>query len=418
MASGLQYRLLSVLMVGWAVGALYAGLVSGTLPLIRSELGLSPEEAGRVLSAWLVGMLLGAALAGYASDWVGRRATLAVSALLMAVFTPLSSAARGWVDLAVYRVLAGAGNAGYMVTASVLLSEYAPARVRGRSVVLLESAWAVGWLASLLLSRLLAPRYGWRPVFAVSGAAVALVPVLLFSVPESLRYLIARGYVDEARRVAAKLGVELPGERPAGRGSIRELLLPAHRRRTLMLWIHWFFLVLAYWGIFLWLTDILYAKGLPFVKSLDYSIAITLAQVPGYLAGAYLIEKVGRRWTLSSFMLAAGVASVGMWLASSEAEVLLWGILVSFFNLGAWGVTYAYTPELYPTKLRGTGSGWANAFGRIGGIVGPYLAGALIGATGNPLIPFLAFAFVQLASAVVVAALGVETRGIALEELA
>lgn len=411
-----QTLLLAVLMAGWGVGAMYAGLVSGTLPLIQQELGLSPEEAGRVLSSWLFGMLLGASGLGYLADKIGRKLSLLASAALMGVFTPLSASARGWLDLSLYRVLAGAGNAGYMVTASVLLAEYAPTRVRGRQVALLESAWAFGWLAALLLSRLAAPQYGWRTVFAASSAALALLPLLL-SIPESLRFLVARGRLGEAEQLAKKLGLEVPERAPVSRRSVKDLLKPPYSRRTLMLWTHWFMIVFTYWGIFLWLPSILYARGLPFVRSLDYAIAITLAQLPGYLSGAYLIEVFGRKPVLTSYMLVAGVASLGMWLSASELEALVWGILVSFFNLGAWGVTYAYTPELYPTELRGTGSGWANAFGRVGGILGPYLAGILIQAYGNPLTPFALFVAGHLASAIAVAALGIETKGKTLESV-
>jgi putative MFS transporter len=404
-------------MAGWGVGAMYAGLVSGTLPLIQQELSLSPEEAGRVLSSWLLGMLLGASGLGYLADRLGRKLSLLVSTALMGVFTPLSAAARGWLDLSLYRVLAGAGNAGYMVTASVLLAEYAPTKVRGRQVALLESAWAFGWLAALLLSRLIAPNYGWRAVFAFSSAALVLFPVLLLSVPESLRFLVARGRLEEADMLARRLGLEPPERAPAARRGVRDLLKPPYSRRTLMLWTHWFMIVFTYWGIFLWLPSILYARGVPFVKSLDYAIAITLAQLPGYLSGAYLIEVLGRKPVLALYMLLAGAASLGMWLSASDFEALVWGVLVSFFNLGAWGVTYAYTPELYPTDLRGTGSGWANAFGRIGGILGPYLAGVLIQAYGNPFTPFSLFVVGHLISAAVVAALGVETKGKTLESI-
>ncbi|MEM4900301.1 MAG: MFS transporter, partial [Thermofilum sp.] len=119
----------------------------------------------------------------------------------------------------------------------------------------------------------------------------------------------------------------------------------------------------------------------------------------------------------AGYMLGAGTASALMWLSTSEPEVLMYGSLVSFFNLGSWGITYAYTPELYPTALRGTGSGWANSFGRVGGILGPYIAGVLMQAYGDPLAPFLLFAAVHVISAAVVGALGVETKGKPLEEL-
>jgi len=80
-------------------------------------------------------------------------------------------------------------------------------------------------------------------------------------------------------------------------------------------------------------------------------------------------------------------------------------------------VTYAYTPELYPTRLRGTGSGWANSFGRVGGMVGPYIAGLMIQLYGDPLAPFTVFAALHLVSAATVLLLGVETRGRGLEDI-
>ncbi len=409
-------RLLLLLFVGWAVGAMCAGIVSGTLTLIRGELGLTSEEAGRVLSSWLLGMLLGAFAVGYVADRVGRRLAVLASMSLMGVFTAASAAARGWLDLSLYRVLAGAGNAGYMVSASVLMSEYAPASARGKLVALLESSWALGWLAALILSRMIAPVHGWRPVFLSALAAVAVAALLYYTLPESLRYLVARGRVEEARALSERLGVPLPpGE--AGRGRISELVRKPYLRRTVMLWVHWFAIALTYWGIFLWLPDMLYARGLGFAKSLEYAIAITLAQVPGYLSAAYLIEAAGRKPVLAAYMLLAGLASLGVLRSATPADLLLWGSLVSFFNLGAWGVTYAYTPELYPTRLRGTGSGWANSFGRIGGMVGPYVAGLTMQLYGDPLAPFTVFAALHLVSALAVLLLGVETRGRKLEEI-
>jgi putative MFS transporter len=97
--------------------------------------------------------------------------------------------------------------------------------------------------------------------------------------------------------------------------------------------------------------------------------------------------------------------------------VLLWGIILSAFNLGAWGVTYAYTPELYPTSFRGTASGWANSIGRIGGIAGPYFVGLMLSLFKEPFTSFIAFALAQLVSCFVVLTLGIETKGKTLEEI-
>ena len=103
----------------------------------------------------------------------------------------------------------------------------------------------------------------------------------------------------------------------------------------------------------------------------------------------------------------------------SEQQLLFWGSLVSFFNFGAWGVVYGYTPELYPTELRGSGAGWAAGVGRIGGIIGPYLVGAMLGSWKLGTLPvFWKFAAVFLVIALDVWLLGEETKGRALSEVA
>ncbi|RLI06336.1 hypothetical protein DRO24_05035 [Candidatus Bathyarchaeota archaeon] len=197
--------------------------------------------------------------------------------------------------------------------------------------------------------------------------------------------------------------------------TVASLWAKPYRRRTLMLWIHWFCIVLAYWGIFLWAPYILVTeRGLTLVKSLRYSLLITAMQIPGYWSGALLIERVGRKRLLTLYMALAGLGSLMFSMAHTPLEVLIWGSVISFFNLGAWGITYAYTPELYPTGMRATGAGWANSVGRIGGILGPYIAGVLIGWMGSTPL-FILFALIHLVSASAVALLGIETRGVSLD---
>jgi putative MFS transporter len=412
-----ERRLLLVLMVGWAIGALNAGLVSGTLTAIRMDLSLTPEQSGIILSSWLVGMLVGASLIGYLSDRFGRRSAMVLSLAIMGIFTPLSSFSRDWLTLAVLRLLSGTGNTGYMVTASVLLAEYSRRGTRGMNITLLESAWAVGWLFAVILSRILLPVYGWRAVFLSSLATWPVLLVMALCVPESIRFLLLKGRTAEAQVLAERYSVELPSIGEPRKVSLGELFSGKYAPRTLMLWIHWFMLAFSYWGIFTWLPDLLARRGLSIVKSLEYAIVITLAQIPGYFSAAYLVERVGRKRTLAVYMLVAGLSSFGLWAALSDLEVLLWGIILSAFNLGAWGVTYAYTPELYPTSFRGTASGWANSIGRIGGIAGPYFVGLMLSLFKEPFTSFIAFALAQLVSCFVVLTLGIETKGKTLEEI-
>jgi putative MFS transporter len=149
------------------------------------------------------------------------------------------------------------------------------------------------------------------------------------------------------------------------------------------------------------------------------------AQVPGYFAAAWLVERWGRRVTLVLFLV---LCAVGAWMFGQVtmperiepqmvASILLWGSVISFFNLGAWGVVYAYTPELYPTEVRGTGTGWATAFGRLWAILAPLSIPLQIGWFGSAANVFVAFVALILIGAAIVFALGEETRGRSLEQL-
>jgi putative MFS transporter len=102
---------------------------------------------------------------------------------------------------------------------------------------------------------------------------------------------------------------------------------------------------------------------------------MTLAQLPGYFTAAWFIEKFGRKFVLVVYLVGTAISAYFFGTANSTTLLIGSGILLSFFNLGAWGGLYAYTPEQYPTIIRGTGSGLAASFGRIGGVLGPLLVG-------------------------------------------
>ena len=414
-AAPFQRKLLLFLTVGWALVASNSGLISFGLALIRKEWGLTGTQTGVMLNSYLIGMLIGAFAMGRAADIFGRKPASIFSLIILSVGTALCSVAGNWISMSAFRFLAGVGATGYMVAASTLLSEFSPTAKRGRYVALLESGWAFGWILASYLGLIIAPSRGWRPVFA-TGVLPLFPTLLVYLLPESPRFLFSVGRTEEAQVLAERAGIEVRFEKRE-KIPLRRLFSAEYSRKTAMLLIHWFCIVLAYWGIFLWFPSILYARGIPFVKSLEYSFIIALAQIPGYWSGAYLIEKVGRKLSLSSYMALAGIGSLIYWFASTDVQALGGAIAISFFNLGAWGVTYAYTPELYPTQLRGSGSGWANSFGRLGGIIGPYLVGALLELTGSYVAPFLLFAVVHIISAVSVVTLGIETMGKKLEEI-
>ena len=427
-----HYKLLVVTGLGWLFDSMDTGLISFVLPVLAKEWGLTPEQVGWIGSVGLIGMALGAVLAGTVADRLGRKNVFAATVILYSVSTGLCAVAWSYESLLVFRFLVGFGLGGELPVAATLMSEYAPSHLRGRFIVLLESFWGVGWLVAACISYLLIPKFGWHIAFIIGTAPALYVFLIRLHMPESIRYLISKGRIDEAKSIVAdlecKLGVEGKafdeklsdvelGTNQQAKPAFSTLWAPQFRVRTIMLWLAWFGIVYSYYGIFMWLPSIVFAQGFAVVKSFEYVLIMTLAQLPGYFAAAWLVDMIGRRYTLSLFLLMSGVCSYFFGNAASPSELLMWGAAMSFFNLGAWGVIYTYTPEMYPTSIRALGSGWAAGFGRIGGMLAPMLVGVLLAGGAEMNVIFAMFASVFVVISAVVLGLGIESKRKSLEEI-
>ncbi len=432
--------------VGWTFDAMDVGLISFVIAQLAVVWGTDASALGWVASAGFVGMAVGAALGGLLADRIGRRQVFALTLLVYGLATGASALAGTVAVLMVLRFVVGLGLGAELPVASTLVSEFAPPRIRGRAVVVLESFWAVGWILAALIGYLVVPSGddGWRWALALGALPALYAVVVRRGLPESVRFLQARGRHDEADAVVASFetsravgrggltgaqvrdaavaddapAVTDPADAPAAapsssvssaasstassttRTRVGALFAPALRRRTTALWVVWFTVNFAYYGAFIWLPSLLLADGHTLVRSFEYTLIITLGQLPGYAAAAVLVETWGRRRTLAAFLAGSALAAGLFAAASGDAQVIGAGLLLSFFNLGAWGALYAVTPELYPTRVRTTGAGWAAGIGRTASVLAPLLVPYLRGAGGTSLL------FGVFAAVFVVAALG------------
>ncbi len=427
-----QYKLLAVTGLGWLFDSMDTGLIAFVLPVLAKDWSLTPAQMGWIGSIGLIGMALGAVLAGTLADRIGRKKVFSITVLLYSLSTGMCALSWSYESLLFFRFLVGFGLGGELPVAATLMSEYAPSHLRGRFIVLLESFWALGWLVAACIAYLLIPRFGWQIAFIIGTLPALYVFLIRLHMPESVRYLLAHNKVEEAKEIILSLEKKLKvisqpfaGElTPLEKGQVKEeiphftkLWSRQFRLRTMMLWLAWFGIVFSYYGIFMWLPSIVFAQGFAVVKTFEYVLLMTLAQLPGYFAAAYLVEVIGRKYTLSLFLLMSGVCSFFFGNASSSETLLAWGASMSFFNLGAWGVIYTYTPEQYPTAMRALGSGWAAGFGRIGGMLAPMLVGVMIAASFGMNSIFFMFASVFVIISAVVLALGQESKQKSLEEL-
>ncbi|MEK5028185.1 MFS transporter [Paenibacillus sp. FSL M7-1046] len=388
-----QRKLLFSAGLSWMFDAMDVGMISFVVAALAKEWSLEPEQIGFLTSINSVGMAAGAAAAGILADRFGRKSVLLWTLLIFSAASGLSAFATGFGILCVLRFVAGFGLGGELPVASTLVSESMPAKERGRAVVLLESFWAVGWILSALIAYFVIPDYGWRIAFGIGAVPALYALYLRRAIDDSPRFAeIKKAPVSLSKRVAI-------------------VWSPEYRKSTIMLWILWFTVVFSYYGMFLWLPTVMVIKGFSLVKSFEYVLIMTLAQLPGYFTAAYFIEKFGRKFVLVIYLLLTAVSAAWFGNATTEGMLMAAGICLSFFNLGAWGGMYAYTPELYPTAIRSTGAGLATSFGRIGGVIAPLLVGFLVGDKVGISSIFMLFFVTIIIGALAVLFLGKETKG-------
>lgn len=422
-------NVLLLLGIGWMFDAMDQGMVAGVMAAIGTDWALTKAQLGVLSSSGMLGMALGAALSGMASDRWGRKRVVAWTLVIYGCASILSGFAVNYAMLVALRFVTGFGLGGELPAASTLVSEFSPTKIRGRNVIILESFWAWGWIAAALVAYLLIPYYGWRMAFWVGGLPALFAAVLRKVVPESPRFLEEAGRYDEADALVKKM------EEQAGVAPLppREEKIVSHERigfidlwrkryirATIVLWVIWFGINFGYYGFVLWTPTLLMGQGYTMVKSFEFTLIMCLAQLPGYFSAALLIERIGRKKVLSIYFLGTAVAAWLFGHADSSFLVVAYGCLLYFFSLGAWGCVYAYTPEMYPTAARGTGTGWASAFGRVGAFIAPLVVPVVYGFFGEQMgftYVFIMMTAVFAFVAVVVALFGQETMGKSLEEI-
>jgi len=422
--SKFHYLLLISAGLGWMFDSMDTGIISFVLPVLMKAWNLSPEQVGTLGSIGLVGMALGAILSGTIADLIGRKKVFASTLIIYSMSTGLCGLSWNYESLLLFRFLVGFGLGGQLPVAVTLVSEFSPAKHRGKFLVLLESFWAMGWLLAALVSYLVIPWLGWQSAFYIGALPALYVFYLWKSIPESPRYLASKGQLAQAEAIVQNIELQSGVHRTAAKQDpqqilksppkmvVTELFSRRFLKRTVFLWLLWFGIVFSYYGIFTWLPSLLALKGFTLTKSFQYVMTMTLAQIPGYFSAAYLVDKLGRKPTLAIYLMGTAISAYFFGQSTDAQGILVLGSLMSFFNLGAWGLVYTYTPELYPTHARATGAGWAAGFGRIGGILAPVVVGLMIGTYQlSSQSVFLMFASVLILTTLNVIILGEETKG-------
>ncbi len=369
-----QVKNLVVAGTAWVLDGFDVMVYAFVLVAISSEWGLPTSVLGGVATVSLIGSAIGGILCGAFADYFGRTKALMLSVLLFSVFSGFSGLAQNVFQLGVARFLLGLGMGGAYVSGALLIAETWPDQHRGKGLSIYTSGWAVGSILAALLSAALIPKYGWRVLFFLGALpGIAVLRLLRKHATEPTIWLRRSQGSNQARGGLVSALSTLPLWK-IWSGEVGKRLILA----TTML----SFIQFAYWGLFIWLPGFLAlpeSKGganLGIVIAGGWFVAVQVGALVGTSMFGVFSDRIGRKPAFIGYLVVAAllVPVYGMWVRQ-PILLLVMAPLIGFFGQGYFAMPGCYLPELFPTEVRGTASGFAQNTGRAMGAIAPYIIG-------------------------------------------
>jgi AAHS family 4-hydroxybenzoate transporter-like MFS transporter len=421
-------------------------------PALRDAWGLGPRDLGPVFSWGAIGSGIGSICMGLMADMFGRKKIMIASVALFGVLSLCTVLVTSIEQLLILRPLTGFGLGAALPLTFVMANEFAPPRMRARMIAAMACGFAIGAASGGLLQAEMVPYFGWQGIFFIGGVVPLLLAVaLIFLLPESVRYLAARGgRSDEIARILKKIDPKLsfpPGTEfvlrpppeaahasryaastsPQGGGGIEvrregktarsnvakplQLFAGGLATTTVLLWFTYFMTLASMNTLNNWLPVALNTAGLEQQQALRVTTLFQFGGIAGVLLLGVLADRFGYpRVLIAAFLgLALFVAATG----SVGADPWLLAAAVAgtgFCLVGANNTLSAFATTLYPTEVRATGVSWASSFGRLIGAIGPYVGGILLATMALQPVFFI-FAVPALCAAIGVLLLAYSRRG-------
>ena len=362
-------------------------------PRIAADLGLERAALGPAFSAGLLGMAIGSLLLGPVADRFGRRLAVLLSVAAFGSFTLATALANSFQELILFRFLTGLGLGGALPSLVVLVGEYSPARVRAITTGAVLAGVPAGGLIGGLLATWAIPRFGWPSIFFIGGGLpLLLLPLLWTQLPESIRFMIARGRADSdavrrllggldaATQAALRPDRVVADAAPPGVPIVR-LFTGGMARNTLLLWCAFFTNLMGIYFLFSWIPTLLVDAGYSLTQATTAAVVFNSGGLVGLVGLGWIVSRYGlsTRHVIAAALLigSINVALVGV-LAAHLALVLAAVLVAGIFVLGTQGQLFNLGASLYSTEIRTTGLGTAVGIGRLGSVLGPLAGGVLI----------------------------------------
>ncbi len=428
-------RIAAALGIGWMLDAFEVQIIGSVIPGIQAEFNLDGRQAVLINVVWFAGIAMGAVGFGYLADRVGRRKLFVATLILYSLAAVATATAPSYEIFVLFRFITALGVGGEYSAVTSAIAEFTPARSRGRSNGLVMSFWAIGGILASLVSIVVISTFGlsWRYtlLFGVLSAAYGLIARRL--IPESPRWLAAKGRLDEADRVVTAItgvksadGYVVAGPPRGTRSALGELWVN-HRPKLFLGMALDFSEAAGYYGLFTAMSIFVFSSATGAVPVSDsalpyYFLTANIGAFFGGLLVSWALDAAGRGPTVTLSYAAAAVSMLGCAAAAatgSETLVLVAFTVAAFFATCAWVSAYPTFSEIFPTHLRATGIGASVAVGRVGAVLGQILL-AEVAVIFNLTTVFVVLGLFWLIGAAAGAlwwVKGVEARGLSVDVL-
>ena len=382
-------RLIAVLIGGMFLDGYILGIIGPVTGDMTQELGLSAFWVGLIAAAPLFGIFIGAPLGGWATDKFGRKPLFLIDIGLFVVASALqffAGAMQFFADSAmqlfVIRLLMGVAIGGEYSIGWPLLAEFAPARLRGRLLGLTLIAWYAGFMVAFILGHVLVEYtdLSWQLILGSSTLIAVVLFIARLGLPESPHWLWLKGRREEAYKIADRYmesSADLSAVRQEGtkapKGSFVMLFSRRYWRATLFTSGFWFCAVTPYFAIATFADSVLQQYGIS--GGLAGGVGLSVLALLAVVLTVLLIDKAGRRVLTipPQWLCTALLAVIGLWSGAPPLVVLILFLTFSFFNAMYTTLTGIYPTEVFPTEIRGLGTGFGAAVSRIGAGLGTFL---------------------------------------------
>jgi benzoate transport len=407
--TSLQWR---VVVLCWLVNILDGFdllAISFAAPAIAKTWALDPQTLGIVFSCGLLGMTAGSLLLGPAADRIGRRRMILLATTILGLSTLATAGATSVGQLLLLRGMTGIAIGALLPSLNTLVAEYTPDRRRNLAISFMHLGYPIGGIAGGLLASYIIPSAGWQALFLSGGIfTLAILPVLLFGLPESLHYLLQKNQPAAQAmtgKLAIRLGIDLHAAQAqrvtTSAARFKDVLRGQWLMPGLALWACFFLGNLTLYFLLNWTPTVLIGAGLPHEQAMRAGMLLNLGGGIGMLSLGYLSARWSIYRMMSGYFILGGLFIMALGQVPKADMLFGLTILAGFFALGGLIGLYSLAARLYPDATRATGIGLAIGAGRFGAILGPYAGGVLI-SMGWPMGSYFALLALPLIAVAVI----------------